>query len=155
MPKKSVIDAAIFRAEAHLGVKHLMARFGVKRVTINSYSRASKIEVAREFCQNGRAQAVMAWRKDGIYHGFNSSKESLRSFLDRTGINDVDGRADDELVLAAIRLRRRGKKPQEFGPIIGISGDKLLSIYNQTNTVRAADVKASGEPAARIMKGYW
>jgi hypothetical protein len=103
----------------------------------------------------GSGRGVKAWNKDGIYLGFNPSKESLRAFLDRTGINDVDGRADDELVLAAIRMRRRGKKPQEFGPVLGIAGDKLLAIYQQTNTVRTADVKASGEPAARIMNGYW
>ncbi len=65
------------------------------------------------------------------------------------------GRADDEIVLAAIRLRRRGMKPQQIGPILGISGDKLMSVYQQTQAVRAADIKASGEPAGRVMKDYW
>lgn len=120
MPKKSVIDESVFRAEAHLGVKHLMARFGVQRVTVNNYARAHKIEVFRG-----------------------------------GPVIDAEGRLEDELILAAIRLRRRGKTPREIGPILGISGGRLRSVYQQTNNVRSADVKAFGEPAARVMKEYW
>ena len=146
MPKSSKVPINEFRAEAWRGINHLMSHFGVTRSYASAFASKHGIKIP---------YSSGAWNKKGVYRGFNQSKESLRAFLDRTGVNDVAGRADDEIILAAIRLRRRGMKPQQIGPILGISGDKLLSVYQQTQAVRAADIKASGEPAGRVMKDYW
>lgn len=145
MPK-SKVSVAEFRAEAWRGVKHLMAHFNIARPTVYGIAKRNDIKLP---------YAVGLWSRDGRYEGFNSKREPIRAFLDRTGVNDVAARANDELILAAIRLRHKGVKHGQLAVKLGLGEGEMRRVFPATIAVRAADVKESGEPAGRVMAEYW
>lgn len=61
-------------------------------------------------------------------------------------------RADDERVLAWLRMRGLGFTPRE---IADVSGTTRNAVLGATRRVLMEDLQQSGEPESAVRAGYW